>query len=202
MKASLTGSTEDIGLSNAEATRFRDTEVRSRNLLGNIGDSLEIIREFPDANTFVANAARIANNLQSEANALAGVMGTDIDLFNPDNYDFELSDELGLVNEDLKGITTAIAFQAASVIADQEGRSVSDKDVKRFIQMVGADAADPRAIERRLLNVANQVDRSFRNNHKVRLGTDFTGDLGLESLGAKSQTEVPVTELSDEELFK
>ena len=202
--SSLTGSPEDLGLSDSEFKELRDAEVSTKTFIATVGDALQILEDTPDINTFVSRGAAVVNNLQQEARAIGRALDLDFDesILSPSTHE-DTFDELGIENQRLRSIINSLAFQAAAA-SGQSGRSVSDRDVTRFIREIGADAADPRAFARVLRDVADRTARNFQINYQTRLEEDFTGDLGLENLptfeGGSSLTP-DITELSDEELL-
>lgn len=156
------------GLGGSEVEKLRDAEVATRSLVATAQDAIDLLRKNPNANTMTAGVARFANDLQQEATAFASNMGLDIEegALDPSNYEGEFQ-ELGIENAQMKSLLTSLAFQAAAA-SGQTGRSVSDRDVQRFIKEVGAQNADPMAFAQTLRDVANRAVRRFQTNYEVR----------------------------------
>lgn len=197
---SLTGAADEIGLTNSEAEKLRDSEVAAKTFMATAGDALSLLESSPDINTFVAAASGLVNNLEQEARAIARATGA--------NIDFELLDTskngidaLGIQNQQMKGLVTALAFQAASA-SGQSGRDVTERDFNRFLREIGGNASDPRAFARSIQDVAQRVDRGFRINYSTRLGKEFDGELGLGSLVPQTTQANDLSTLSDDELFQ
>lgn len=180
--ATLSGSAEDLGIGNAEARQMRDTEVAARSFVATANDAIQLLNEEPNINTFAARSASIVNNLQQEGKAIANSLGIGFDeaVLDPSAYG-EQFDQLGIQNQRMRSLVTSLAFQAAAA-SGQSGRDVSNADVARFVNEVGASAADPRAFAQTLLDVAGRTDRRFRIDYETRLGKPFEGDLGTSKL--------------------
>jgi len=196
---SLSGSTEDLGLGNNELTQLRDAEVAAKTFIATAGDALDLLANTPDINTFVAKAASVVNSLQQEAKAIGRAFDIEIDesLLDPATHSATF-DDLGIKNVQMRSLITSLAYQAAAA-SGQTSRSVSDRDVRRFIDEIGANSADPRAFEQSIMDVASRVARGFEINYSTRARKDYEGDLGLGSIGGKKPLDVKA--LSDEELF-
>lgn len=180
--SSLTGSSEDLGLPSSEASGLRDAEVAARNMINTTGDALKMLQETPDINTFAGRAASVVNNLQQEGKAVARSLGVefDEDMLDPSKHKSTF-DDLGIQNQRMRSMITSLAFQSAAA-SGQSGRSVSDRDVRRFIEEIGASAADPRAFAQTLNDVASRTARNFKTNYEVRTNEAFEDDLGLSNL--------------------
>jgi hypothetical protein len=182
VEVGIRGTPKETGLGQTEERKLRDLRVNAENFIATTGDAIEMLRENPDINTFVAGAAGVANSLQQEGKAIARAFGKDFDesVLEPSNYAGDF-DDLGIQNNRMRSIITSLAFQAAAA-SGQTGRSVSDADVRRFIKEVGAGTSDPRAFARTLRDVAARTARRFRINYEVRRGEPFEGDLGVSDL--------------------
>jgi len=183
----ITGTSEEV-LGDTEARQLRDAEVATKQFLATTGDALSLLQDSPDINTFAGRFAGLVNDLQQEGKAVARALGKEFDenILDPTRYSDSTEsgvgfDELGIQNRRMQSIITSLAFQAAAA-SGQTGRSVSDRDVRRFIGEIGASAADPRAFAVVLRDVAERTARNFRLNYESRLGRSFEGDLGLENL--------------------
>lgn len=162
----------------SEATDLRNQEVATRNVVGTAGDIVSLLNESPDINTFTASAGRVINNLQQEGKAVASALNKDFDpgVLDPSTY-AETFDEMGIQNAQMKSMFTSLAFQAAAA-SGQEGRSISDADIRRFLQQSGASESDPRAVARVVSDLVDRSKRAFRNSYEVRTKQKYEGDLG------------------------
>lgn len=179
--ASISDTTADV-LGETEARKLNDAQVNATNFLGTVDETLQLLQETPDLNTFVAGASAAINDLQTEARAFAENLGLEFDtsLLEPSRLDEAKFDKLGIQNRRVKSLITSLAFQAAA--AASPGDRVSEKDVDRFINEIGGSAADPRAFAAVLNDIARRSVRNFKNNYKVRTKQEFPGDLGLSQL--------------------
>ena len=200
--ASLTGGADQLGLNDADLSKLADAEVAAKTFIATAGDALNLLSTTPDVNTFIAGAASVVNDLQQEAKAIGRAFNVDIDenLLEPETYSDDFWNDLGIQNARMKSLVTSLAFQAAAA-SGQTGRGVSDRDVRRFIEEIGANSSDPVAFATTIRDVADRVDRGFRINFSTRARSDFEGDLGLEALDRIGQAqEQDLTTLSDIDL--
>ena len=193
----LTGSQADV-MGDAESRALNDQQVAAVRFIDISRQLLGVLQNSPDSNTFIANVARVKNDIDQNVSALARQLGSE-NLLEPSQYAAEF-DELGLRNAEMQGLVVSAAFQAAAADAGQQGRSVTDRDVSRFLRVIGANNDDPRAFAQNIMNTAERIDRGFRASYKVRRNEDFTESLGLESLPG-FQAASPI-DLNDEELMQ
>lgn len=177
----LTGGQNDV-IGDSEAAQLRTAEAATQNFVDTVGDTLQMLSESPDANTFVGRIAALAGDLKAEAKALGRNMGFEFEdsVLEPETY-AESFDDLGISNRRMQSLITALAFQAAAA-HNHTGRDVTNRDVERFIVEVGAESADPVAFAQVLQDVAQRAVRGFQNNYKVRRREEFPGDFGLSQL--------------------
>ena len=175
--STLSGSAEEMGITSNEAEDMRDAEISTTNFLDTVDDALSMLNKSPDINTLVAGGASIVNNLQQEAAAIGRSFGVEINeaMLDPSMH-AESFDGLGIDNQRIRSIVTSLAFQAAAA-AGQTGRSVSEKDVRRFIEEIGSASSDPRAFEAVLKDVARRTVRNFSNQYRIKMGQDYSGGL-------------------------
>ena len=173
--SSLTGSGEDIGITNVEATRMRDAEVATRAFVETATDAMNLLIEQPDINTFVGSAAALVNNLETEAKAIANSLGVSFDnnLINPSSYSSQF-DRLGIQQPRMRSMITSLAFQAAAA-QGQSGRDISNADIARFINEIGANSSDPRAFAQTLNDVTNRTTRRFGIEYETRMRKPYEG---------------------------
>jgi hypothetical protein len=183
----------------AAVETFNDSSIRL----------LEILSENPNANTFAAAAARFGTNVAQEVAALRDQLSGkqwDIEdgVLDPSNYEESFSG-LAQSSAQTKSLFVGLAFQAAAA-SNQEGRSVSNRDIERFLGQIGANNADPGLVAASIKETARQVNGGFLNNYKAANGQDFDGDLGFQQLMDFGQTPTPkgenLQQLSDDEFLR
>lgn len=176
-----TGAAGEV-LPESQEIKLKDQESATRNFVATARDALQLLEESPDINTFTGRAASFINDVQQEARALARNTGLEFDEQQLDPSKYERSfDQLGIQNARMRGLITSLAFRAAAATG-QEGRSVSDRDVRRFIEEVGAQSSDPRAFAANLIDVSRRTVEDFKRTYRTNVGEDFQGELGLETL--------------------
>ncbi len=187
--ASFSGARQDV-IGQNEARALRDRQVAATNFISTVGNTIELLKEQPNLNTFVARAAAVVKDLKQEGIALANELGMDFDtsVLDPASH-AEQFDDLGITNRRIQSLITSLAFQAAAA-NNQTGRDISNQDVQRFIGEVGANAAAPDAFAAVLQDVATRTVDNFRNDFEIRNdGQEFEGDFGLSEIFG---TETPV----------
>jgi CBS domain-containing protein len=162
-----------FGATQKQEFDIRSARVAAQNYSNTAEDAIALLEESPDVNTFVGRAASVANSLQAEGKAIARAAGVEFDesILEPSNYSSQFED-LGINNRRLQGIITSGAFQAAAA-SGQTGRSVSDKDMQRFIGEFGANASDPQAFAATLRDSVNRTVRNLRNRSEELYGEDL-----------------------------
>lgn len=182
----ITGRTETDeridALGVGEAGDLRNSEVSTRNFLGTMNDTLKLIKDTPDINTLTAKGAAVFNDLKAEVRAVSSSLGIDFDdnALDDANYDSAL-DDLGIESQRIRSVVVSLAFQAAAA-SGQSGKSVSDKDVLRFVREIGANASDSKAFAAVLKDVGRRTVRNFKNNFEVRAGKPFDKTLPFEDV--------------------
>lgn len=175
-------------ISPQERRTIQDQQIAASNFVSTARDTLQLIQQNPDANTLVGNIASFVNNLQAEAKAAGRAAGFEFeeDILDPSRYE-QTFDDLGILNDRLKSLFVSLSFQAA-MASGQSGRSVSDRDVERFLRQVGEQSSDPRALAAVLTDIATRTVRNFKEGYRVRTGgQEFEGDLGLSELPTLNQ---------------
>jgi len=193
------------GLANISPTdrrKVQDRQITTANFVSTANDMLSLLQKNPDINTISASAASFVNNMQQEAKTLARTAGLEFDesVFDPAQYEGTF-DELGITNERAKSLFVSLAFQAA-MASGQSGRSVSDKDVERFMRQVGQKSSDPRAIAATLTDLAARMVRDFQTEYRVRTGQEFEGDLGLNQLPSLNDAAEPSPEPTGDPIIR
>jgi len=196
---SISGAAEGV-LGNVEARNLRDAQVATTNFIATAGDALTLLQEEPGVNTLTGRAAALFGDLKAEAQTAAEIFGMKFEpsQLDPDTYDAQF-DELGVNNARMRSLITSMAFQSAAA-AGQRSNSVSNRDIVRFIEQVGGNAANPVAFAAVLRDEAVRTARNFETNFKARMKKEFEGDLGLEALIPQPTEDIEA--LSDDDLFR
>lgn len=154
---------------------MRDAEVATRAFVETANDAMNLLIEQPDINTFVGSSAALVNNLETEAKAIANSLGVSFDnnLINPSSYSSQF-DRLGIQQPRMRSMITSLAFQAAAA-QGQSGRDISNADIARFINEIGANSSDPRAFAQTLNDVTNRTTRRFKIEYETRMRKPYEG---------------------------
>ncbi len=155
----ITGTASEVGLKPKD---LAEAEINVRSFVSTTDDALKMLQDNPDINTFVAKSAGIVNDLKQEAKSLGRNLGMK---FDPGHLEPEAHkgqfDALGIKNRQMQSLITSLAFQAAAA-SGQSGRSISNKDIERFIAEIGATSSDPRAFEAVLKDVRERTLRKHQ----------------------------------------
>ncbi len=186
------------GAMQSQLAQLDEVQINTKNYIDAAYDAYEMIENEPDANTAVAGLSRIANDLQTEAMAFARQLGFRIEAGATDASTFERNfktedggtykgfGELGITNARMKSLIVNLAFQKA-LASQQSGRDVSNADVARFIEEIGANHAKPQAFKAVLKDTAIRMDRNFRNRYDVIAAREGVQrepvDFGLDRFG-------------------
>lgn len=172
-----------------EIRQLRDKQSAARSFVETAGDAIDLLQENPDINTFTGQASALINDLQQEAKALARNSGFEIESKVLEDSTYSDSfDRLGIDNRRMRSMITALAFKAAAA-SGQTGRGVSDRDVRRFIEEVGANASDPRAFAATLQDVASRTVRDVQIQEEIARGESVDRDYGLDRLQGRIEPE-------------
>ncbi len=150
------------------------TKITAANLVGTAQDVLDLLDENPDINTFAASTAAFTNDMQQEGMALARSLGKtwEPDVFEPEQYS-SIFDKLGVKRREFQSVMVSLAFQAAAA-SGQEARSVSDKDIERFLKEIGSVSEDPRGIAVAIRGLVKRTKRNLQNTLAIiEPGTTF-----------------------------
>lgn len=116
---------------------------------------------------------RITNDLAQTAKGIARGFGVDITdtqftrQTDPGNFDFSQFRGTAIESEVLRSGITSLAYAAATA-AGQTGRSVSDRDIQRFINQIAGSTADPIAFERVIQSFTDRMARNFTIGMQAR----------------------------------
>lgn len=139
--------------------------------------AMDFIDKNRDANTFMANVATIGAGLLQEAGALARFLGVPTETVDPSAY-ASVFKELNIDNAGLQSLLTGLAYQAASA-NDVRGNGASNRDVERFMRMIGGNYSNPDSIMASLEQTVNMINSGYANEYQSLYGKPFEGDLGV-----------------------
>jgi len=134
-----------------------------------------LVRNNPDVNTWGASLSATFGNLRANVTSVGKLLGADV--ADKVNEEFEradlgkIMDDQGVQASELRSLVLDLAYMAA-VSRGQEGRGLSDNDVKRFSQIIGSSQADPDQFEAILDSVIVRFDKAYRENFKSTIRKD------------------------------
>ena len=180
------------GRSKKEMADLRGAEVATRNAIRNTYRLQDLIKDDPDALTATGRGVSIARAMANEAEAVARTFGVEIPEGLNDAARYASTFEtLGVDNARARGMLTNLAYTAAAANG-QSGRSVSDRDVKRFLERIGGGYMDPQARVAVLDDFVEEIAEGYKVRHSVVANEPYQGDLGLRGAGAAAQTATQI----------
>lgn len=142
--------------------------------------------------------ARSVSSIADQASAIGSLLNvkaapevTDPSTYNDTFRDLQLA---GDQNARLRSAITSLAFQAAAA-SGQEGRSVSDRDVRRFIEEIGGSTGSARQFRFTLRSFVERLNRNFRERVKV-----LTGGIDPGQGALPGGIDDPISEMNQQEL--
>lgn len=182
-----------------------EAEIATRNAIRQTGELMEIFEETPEAGSITASAVSKAKAMAAEGRAIAQQMNIDIEgtSADPDSYSSEFA-QLGIQDARAQSLITSLAFTAAAA-SGQTGRSVSDRDVARFVQRIGGGWRSPDERMAILRDFREELQNNFRTRYRVTRGQEFEGsfDIPEDRIGRMTIEQLQglnPADLSDEEL--
>lgn len=176
---------DDLGPTQREHGELRQMGESVRNIIGTIGNVKNILAKNPDANTFAGNAATMLSNIAADATSLARVGKIDLGRFDPDKYKEQLGplDNLGFDYTELKSNLSGLAYMVAAS-QGQSGRDLSDADVKRTFEQIGAGLRSPALMANILDNVQKNAEMRYANKYRELKGKMLDGDPFVDTKAA------------------
>ena len=166
-----------------ENEELNAAQIATTNAVRNTYRLQDLIRDNPDALTATGRGVSISRAMANEAEAVARTFGVEIpEGLNDAARYVSTFEELGIDNARARGMLTNLAYTAAAANG-QSGRSVSDRDVKRFLERIGGGYLDPQARVAVLDDFVEEIAEGFKTRYDVIKGEPFTGDLGLRGAG-------------------
>ena len=167
IKGSLQGGLGDMGaLSTTVQGEVLKDKGNASSFIADATNAIRFLEENPSSTTTVAKFAGVANSIVANARALAETLtitGSDssaIGLLDTSSYS-DTWEELGITNAENKSMLLGLALSYAASSGMGTARSLSDRDVTRALERVGAGQDDSRTVIRLLELAMQDVDRSY-----------------------------------------
>jgi len=129
----------------------------------------QILRENPQAKAFGGRAAEFINNIRADIASVGELFDYQVDFAQEGVKHQDVFDEFGIDSAELQSLVLDLSFMVG-VSRGQQGRALSDNDVKRFAKIIGENQRDPQQIETVLNSVMIRFDQAFRNQFETVVG--------------------------------
>ena len=154
---------------NTVKTDLLARDVNTRKAISSIGNAINYLQENPSANTITASVAAFTNEVKAEINGALSVLGKgkidDPSVLNLETYNSTF-DELGIKSNVLKSKFLDLAYVVAAA-RGQKGRALSDKDIDRFIRIIGSGSADYKSVIATLTDLQKRLADEYAIEHNV-----------------------------------
>jgi hypothetical protein len=154
---------------NTVKTDLLTRDVNTRKAISAIGNAINFVQENPAANTITAGVAAFTNEVKAEINGALSILGKgkidDPSVLNLGTYD-NLFEELGIKSNVLKSKFLDLAYVVAAA-RGQKGRALSDKDIERFIRIIGSGSADYKSVVATLTDLQKRLADEYAIEHNV-----------------------------------
>jgi hypothetical protein len=154
---------------NTVKTDLLTRDVNTRKAISAIGNAINFVQENPSANTITASVAAFTNEVKAEINGALSVLGKgkidDPSVLNLETYNSTF-DELGIKSNVLKSKFLDLAYVVAAA-RGQKGRALSDKDIDRFIRIIGSGSADYKSVVATLTDLQKRLADEYAIEHNV-----------------------------------
>jgi len=211
---SITGTPGDYEASeNKVKITLQESEIATRNGLGLINRTIDFIDKNPAANTLVGSFALFTSETLNEVQSAFNAMGFGtlespdvLDVNNPEYQEIFNSPSFLQLGEDravAKSKLLTLAYMVAAAY-DQTGKSLSDKDIAKFMKITGSDLSKGKTITAVLNSVKQDIAARYTNKHNV-YARDYEGinpidsDYILNPIGSKSDKLIDPMNLTPEE---
>jgi len=210
----ITGTPGDYEPSENKAkVNLQDSEIATRNALGVINRTIDFISENPAANTIIGSVASFTSETLNEVQAALSVMGLGtlespdvLDVNNPEYQEIFNSPSFLQLGED-KAVAQSKLLTIAYMVAaaeGQEGKSLSDKDVAKFMKIAGVEYGKGKTMVAVLNSVKENLGAKYTNKHNV-YARDYEGinpinpDYILNPIGSKPNKLIDPTAITPEQ---
>ena len=154
---------------NTVKTDLLTRDVNTRKAISAIGNAINFVQENPAANTITAGVAAFTNEVKAEINGALSILGKgkidDPSVLNLGTYDSTF-EELGIKSNVLKSKFLDLAYVVAAA-RGQKGRALSDKDIDRFIRIIGSGSADYKSVVATLTDLQKRLADEYAIEHNV-----------------------------------
>ena len=154
---------------NTVKTDLLARDVNTRKAISSIGNAINYLQENPSANTITASVAAFTNEVKAEINGALSVLGKgkidDPSVLNLETYNSTF-EELGIKSNVLKSKFLDLAYVVAAA-RGQKGRALSDKDIDRFIRIIGSGSADYKSVIATLTDLQKRLADEYAIEHNV-----------------------------------
>jgi len=154
---------------NTVKTDLLTRDVNTRKAISAIGNAINFVQENPAANTITAGVAAFTNEVKAEINGALSVLGkgkiNDPSVLNLGTYDSTF-EELGIKSNVLKSKFLDLAYVVAAA-RGQKGRALSDKDIERFIRIIGSGSANYKSVVATLTDLQKRLADEYAIEHNV-----------------------------------
>ena len=154
---------------NTVKTDLLARDVNTRKAISSIGNAINYLQENPSANTITASVAAFTNEVKAEINGALSVLGKgkidDPSVLNLETYNSTF-EELGIKSNVLKSKFLDLAYVVAAA-RGQKGKALSDKDIDRFIRIIGSGSADYKSVIATLTDLQKRLADEYAIEHNV-----------------------------------
>jgi len=154
---------------NTVKTDLLTRDVNTRKAISAIGNAINFVQENPSANTITASVAAFTNEVKAELFGALNVLGkgkiNDPSVLNVETYNSTF-EELGIKSNVLKSKFLDLAYVVAAA-RGQKGRALSDKDIDRFIRIIGSGSADYKSVVATLTDLQKRLADEYAIEHNV-----------------------------------
>ena len=189
---------------NSVKSNLLTSEIGTRQAIASIDNAIEFVLKNPGANTIIGDVAAFTNDVKAEINQVLRVIGKGkietTDVLNLNSYneaipgtEFGGWESLGIRTNEMKSKLLDLAYIVAAA-RGQTGRALSDKDVARFIQILGTNRADYKSVVATL----NSVKQTLANEYAIAHNTFATQYKGIDSVPDDFLLQ-PIGEYRDDE---
>ena len=156
---------------NTVKTDLMGREINTRKAIAALDSGIEFVETNPDANTIVSAVASFTKEVKAEIGAALRLIGKGnlsspevMSVTNP-LYEQTFAD-LGIKDAVRKAKFLDLAYIVAAA-RGQKGRDLSDKDVNRFIKILGTDSASYPTVVATLTQLKESLAREYAIEHNV-----------------------------------
>ena len=144
-------------------------EVNKRKANAALNNAIEFIKVNPSANTITASVAAFTNEIKAEINSALRVIGKgkidDPSVLDLGTYDSTF-EKLGIKSNVLKSKFLDLAYIVAAA-RGQTGRALSDRDINRFIEILGTGTGDYKTVIATLTDLQQRLSEEYAIEHNA-----------------------------------